>query len=113
MLDMIHYKKFPFKNFRRNYHVQRSLPVIPVLNQTHPILSHFINMDYFIIFKSGWGNIGSTLARIYAGRSVVQILAGARKLTLLQNIQPSSSAQPASNSMKTTASSLAVKWPGL
>jgi hypothetical protein len=107
MLDMIHYKKFPFKNFKRNYHVQRSLPGIPVINQTHPIPSHFINANCFI-FKSGWGNTGSTLATICDGRSVVQILAGARELPLLQNIQSSSSGQPASNSMKTTASSLAV-----
>ena len=35
--------------------------------------------------------------RIYAGRSGVQILAGARELSLLQNIQTSSSSQPASN----------------
>jgi len=79
-------------------------------NPSNPIL---LIPTVFIIFKSGWSNIGSTLARICAGTSVVQILAGARELTLLQNIQSSSSDQPASNSMKITDSSLAVKWPGL
>jgi len=39
----------------------------------------------------------------YAGRSAVQISAEARELSVLQNIQASSSAQSASNSMKTRA----------
>jgi len=45
------------------------------------------------------------MTRIYTGRSGVQIFAGATELSLLQNIQTRS------NSMKTRAFSLAVKWP--
>jgi hypothetical protein len=52
------------------------------------------------------------MTKIYAARSGVQILAEARELSLLQNIQTISSTHPASNSMKTRAFSLAVKWPG-
>jgi hypothetical protein len=69
-------------------------------------------MDYCIIFKSVWDSIISTVTKIYNGRYGVQILAEASELSLLQNIQTNSSAHPASNSMKTTAFSLAVKWPG-
>jgi hypothetical protein len=52
------------------------------------------------------------MTRIHNGRYGIQILAEARELSLLQNIQTISSAHPASNSMKTTAFSLAVKYPG-
>ena len=38
------------------------------------------------------------MTRIYVGRSGVQILAGATELSLLQNIQTSSSSHPANNS---------------
>jgi len=34
---MIRYKKFSFTELQGNYHVQRRLPGIPVMNQTHPI----------------------------------------------------------------------------
>jgi hypothetical protein len=67
-------------------------------------------MDLCISFKSLRGSMVSTITRIYAGRSGVQILDGARKLSFIQNIQPSY--QPASNSMKNRAFSVAVKWPG-
>jgi hypothetical protein len=50
------------------------------------------------------------MTRIYAGGSGVQILAEARELSLLQNIQISSITHPASNSIKTRAFSLGVKW---
>jgi hypothetical protein len=36
MLDMVHYKNFPFTEIKGNYRVQRSIPGIPVMNQTHP-----------------------------------------------------------------------------
>jgi len=49
------------------------------------------------------------MTTIYTEISGVHILAGTRDLSLLQNIQTSSSAHPASNSMKTIAFSLAVK----
>jgi len=42
------------------------------------------------------------MTRIYAGRSAVQILAGAIELSIFQNIQTSSSTQPASKSMKSS-----------
>jgi hypothetical protein len=69
-------------------------------------------MDLHISFKSVRGSMVSTITRIYAGRSGVQILDGARELSFLQNIQPSSSYHPAPNSMKNTAISVTTKWPG-
>ena len=47
------------------------------------------------------------MTRIYAGRSGVQILAGAIELSLLQNIQTSSSTHPASNSSFFSGSKMA------
>ena len=58
---------------------------------------HSINTDICIIFNSVWGSIISKMTRSYDRKSWVQILAGARKLPLLQNIQTSSSSHPASN----------------
>jgi hypothetical protein len=85
----------------------------PESNTSNPNLQfHFINMSFGIIFKSVWVTIFSTVTRIPTERSEVQILAEARELSLLQNIQTSSSTYPASNPMKTTSFSLAVKWPG-
>jgi hypothetical protein len=115
MLEMIHYKKFPFTELQGNHHVQRSLPPIHVMNQTHPIPnlpSHFIIMDICITFKSVSGSMISAITRIYTGRSGVQILDRARELSFLQNIQASYSTHAASNSVKTRAFSLAVKWLG-
>jgi hypothetical protein len=51
------------------------------------------------------------MTRTYAGEFGVQILKVAKELALFQNIQTSSTAHRASNSMKTTAFSMAVKWP--
>jgi len=53
----------------------------------------------------------STMTSIYTGRSGIRILAEARDRFLHQNIQTISSAHSASNSMKTRAFSLTVKWP--
>jgi hypothetical protein len=40
---MIHYNKFPFTELQHKLPVHRSLPAIPVTNQTHPIpTSHLI-----------------------------------------------------------------------
>ena len=111
---MIHYKKFPFTE------LQWKLPCSekPSRNSCHESNtsnpkppSHFINMDFCIIFKSVCGSTVSTVSRIYAGRYGVQNMAGAREISFFQNTQTSSSAHPASNSMKTRAFSLAVKWP--
>ena len=112
---MIHYNKFPFTDLQWKLQSTEkpSRNSCHESNTTKPNLpSHFINTDCCIIFKSIWSSTVSTMARIYTGRSGVQILAEARELSLLQNIQTSSSNNPASNSMKTTAFSLAVKWPG-
>jgi len=82
-------------------------------NTSNPNLpSQFINMDFCIAFTSVKGRIISTITRICAGRSGIQILDGARELCLLQNIEASPSGHPASNSTKTRAISAAVKWPG-
>jgi hypothetical protein len=59
-------------------------------NKSTPNLqSHFIHTDVSIIFKSVWGSTVSAMTRIYVGRSGVQILAEARELSLLENIQTS------------------------
>ena len=79
--------------------------------QTKPPISfHWYGLLYYL--QSVCGSRISTMSRIYAGTPGVQILAEAIELSLLQNIQTSSSTQPASNSMKTRPFSLAVKWPG-
>jgi len=79
------------------------------MNQRN-LTSHFINMDFCITLKSVRGSMVSTITRIYAGRS--EILDRARELSFLQNIQASYSTHPASNSVKTKAFCLAVKWTG-
>jgi hypothetical protein len=68
-------------------------------NASNPKLPfHFINIDFCIFFKPVWGSIFSTMTNIYAGRSGIQISAETKEPSLLQNIQTSSSAHPASNS---------------
>ena len=68
-------------------------------NTSNPNLpSYFITMDICITIKPV---CGSTMTRIYIGISGVQILAASTELSLLQNIQTSSSAHPASNSTET------------
>jgi hypothetical protein len=57
-------------------------------------------MDSCITFKSVRGSMFSTITRIYAGISGVQIFNREREVSLLQNIQASSSTHPVSNSMK-------------
>jgi len=113
-LELIQYKKFPFRK------LQGKLPCSekPSRNSCHQsntsnpkLPSHFINMDFCLIYKSVCSSTDCTMTRIYTGRSGVQILAHATAHSLLQNIQTSSSAHPAFNSMTTTAFSLAVNWP--
>jgi hypothetical protein len=115
MLGMIHYKKFPFIELHKKLPCSEK----PSWNYCHKsstsnpnLTSHFINTCFCIIFKSVWSSIVGTMTRIYTERSGVQILAEAREPSLLQNIQTISSTHPAFNPMKTTAFSLAVKWPG-
>ena len=105
-------KEIPFTELKGNYHFQRSIPGIPVMNHTHPNQTSrlFLLILLYYCQISMWQH--STMTRIYAGRSGVQILAEAIELSLLQNIQTCSSTQPASNSIQTRAFSLAVKWPG-
>jgi len=112
---MINYKKFPFTELQRKlpcpqkpsrnfcHQTNTSSPKLPI---------HFINTDFRIIFRSVWGSIISKMTRIYAGRSAVQILAGSIELSLLQNIQTSSSAHTASNSSFFYGSKVAsAVWP--
>ena len=112
---MIQYNKFPFTE------LQGKLPCLkkPSRNSSHKSNSSnpklpfkFNNTECCIIFKSLSGSSTvSKMTRIYTGRSGVQILAGAIELSIVQNIQTSSSTHPASNSMKSRAFSLTVKWP--
>jgi len=69
-------------------------------------------MDFCIAFTSVRGSMVSTITGIYAGRFGNQILKEAREQSFLHNMQASSNTHPASNSMKTRAISVAVKWPG-
>ena len=62
------------------------------------LTSHFINMDFCVIFKSVCGSTDCTMTRIYTGRYGVQIFAQATEQSPLQNIQTSSSTHPPSNS---------------
>ena len=105
LLDMVNYKKFSFINFNE-------ITMFREASRNPNLPSQFINMNFCITLKSVRGSMVSTITRIYAGRSEVQILDGARELSLLQNIQVSSCAQPASNSKNTRDISQAVKWPG-
>ena len=66
-----------------------------------------LNTDICIIFNSVWGSIISKMTRCYDRRSGVQILAGERELSFFQNIQTSSSSQPASNYSFFSSSKLA------
>jgi len=103
---MITRRNSPLQNFNGSYHVQRKLPVIPVMNPTNTIQTshpHFLKTYFCFIFKSVWSSTVSTITRIYTGRSGVQILTEARELYFHQNIQTIPSTHPASNSMTTTA----------
>jgi hypothetical protein len=114
MLDMIHYKKCPFTHFKEITLFREAFQdFLTLIKQSNPNLpSQLINMDFCISFKLVIGSMISTITRIYAGRSGFQILDAARELSFLQNIQASSSYHPASNSMKNTAFSVELKWPG-
>jgi len=73
-----------------NYHPQRSIPGIPVINQTHANqTSHLISLILTFVLSSN------------------QYVA---EPPLLHNIQTSSSTHPASISMKTKSFSQVVKW---
>ena len=107
MLDMINYKKFPFTDFKEITMFREAFHESNASNPNLPF--KFINMDFCTKLKSVRSSTVSTISRIYARRSGVQILDG---LSFLQNIQSSPSAHPASNPMNTRGISLAVKWPG-
>lgn len=68
-------------------------------------------------FQGRWDSTVSIVIRLWAIQPRVSVLAGARDLSILQNIQSSSAAQPASNSMGTRSSLLrgkvarACSWP--
>ena len=110
MLDMTYYKKFPFTELQGKL----PYPQTPSRNSWHesnasnPKLPfHFINTDFCIFCKSVCGSIFSTMTSIYTGRSGVQILAETTELSLLKNLQTSSSAHPASNSSSFSGSEVA------
>ena len=124
-----------WQNYKGNFHVDRSLPEIHVMNQTQPIQnSHFLLLTLTLLtwrkwwtpnnaskwqmgFNSAFKGLIQTfvlssnqyqaakvsMTRIYAGRSGVQISAGAIELSILQKIQTTSSAHPVSKSMKSRA----------
>jgi len=105
MLDMIQYKKFPFAELQGKFPCPQkpSRNSCDESNTSNPKLPfRFINTDFCIIFKSVSSSKFST-TRIYTERSGVQISAGAIELSILQNIQTSSSTHPASKSMKSRA----------
>ena len=112
---MIHYKKFSLTELQGKLpcsekHSRNSCHESNTSNPNLP--SHFINMDFCVIFKSVCGSTVSIVTRIYTARPEVQILAGTKEQSPLQNILTRSSTHPASTSLKTRAFSLAVKWPG-
>ena len=74
----------------------------PIINFCNPRVHYETS---YIIFKTVWG---STVTRIYDGRSVVQILAATKDLSFLQNIQNSSSTRPASKSSFISGSKVAT-----
>jgi len=99
-LSKASYKRFPFPELQGKLtflqkHSIHSSHEPNTSEPTHPF--HFINADFRIIFKSVWGSIISKITWIYAGSSGIQMLVGAMELSLLWNIQTSSSAYPASN----------------
>ena len=96
---MIQYKKFPFAELQGKFPCPQkpSRNSCDESNTSNPKLPfRFINTDFCIIFKSASGSSTVSMTRIYAGRSGVQILAGAIELSILQNIQTNSSTHPAS-----------------
>jgi hypothetical protein len=65
------------------------------LSQTHPIpTSHLILIETFVLSSNQYGAAVSTVTRIHIGRFGVQILEVATELSLLQNIQTSTSNPP-------------------
>jgi hypothetical protein len=57
MLDMTHYKKFPFTELQGTLPCSEKPLGIPVINQTHPIqISQLILLKWTFIFKSLWGS---------------------------------------------------------
>jgi len=110
---MIHNKKFTLielqgklpsseKPSRYSYHKS---------NTSNPNLqSHFINMDFCIIFKSVCGSTVSTMTTNIHWNIWGSKLGRNKALSLLQNIYTSSNTHPASNSRKSRAISLAGKW---
>ena len=87
MLDTVHYKKFHLQ-ILRDITVYREAFQEFAMNHTHPNQTSHL---FLLTQTFTCGSIVSTMTRIYARRSGVQILAEARELSLLQNILTSSS----------------------
>jgi hypothetical protein len=94
---MTHYKQLPFTQLQRKLPCSEKPLEIPVINQTHPIqISCLIFIKWTFIVKPLWDssqfNDSDICWKIWCsnlGRTI--------QLYLLQNIQTSSSAHPASN----------------
>jgi hypothetical protein len=69
---MIHCKIFPFKDFNEITMFREAFHESNASNHNLPSL--FINMDFSVTLKSVRGSTVSTITRIYAQRSGVQIL---------------------------------------
>ena len=53
ILHTVHYMKSHFADLKGNYHDQRSIPGIPVMNQTHPNqTSHLFSLIRTLVFSS-------------------------------------------------------------
>jgi hypothetical protein len=83
---MIHYKKFDFTDFTKSPWSEKAFK-----NSCHEsntsntnLPSQFINMDFNITSKSVRSSMVSTITRIYARRSRVQILDGEKELSYLK-----------------------------
>ena len=88
LLDMIHYKKFDFTDFKKSPCSEK--PFKKYCHESNTSSTNlpyqFINMDFYFTSKSVRGSTICTITRIYAGRSGVQILVREKELSFLENI---------------------------
>jgi hypothetical protein len=73
--------------------------------------SYNVGIPTGLLSSNHYGAAVSTMTWIYAGRSGVQILAGATELSILQNIQDQLQHPTSLQFNKIQSFSLAVKWP--
>ena len=112
MWDIIHWKKLPFTELQCQLPCSEkpSRDSCHESNTTNPNLpSHFINTNLCIIFKPVWSSIVSTMTRTYNGNLGFKSWQKQETNITTKTSRQAPSAHSASNSMKTTAFSLAVK----